>query len=470
MQKTRKFMIAFMAAMMVFAFGAANAFAAESPWTWSEDGTTATYTDTNGTWDADMSQEDVDATCTNDAYTIYTATYKGNVDTNIITQEDTKLGHLWSEPTPVAQKVNNTYTDIYATFECEREGCDAVAQSSTVRVKNADADVVEASCWEDGGASWDVTVKFEGKNVPITATRYKESSPSHNKAHKVEHHEAVAPTCESDGVYEYWYCTEDEIYFVEEELMDGSKIKVEVTEDGIVDPKIGHDYQVKYTFAEDGSECVAKAECKRANCDSFISEKATITSEVTKQPTSTEMGETTYTATFENEVFATQTKVVADVPYIYEPSWSDDYTKCVAKCKGKEDVDAESVTRTAEAGVITYTATFAEGKNIGPFTVSFEQENPMVAKAKTVKAKASKKTTVKASKAFKVTGAEGDVTFEKQSGNAKIKVSKTGKVTVKKGLKKGKTYKVKVLVKAAGNDEYKAGEQTVILKVKIPKK
>ena len=69
-------------------------------------------------------------------------------------------------------------------------------------------------------------------------------------------------------------------------------------------------------------------------------------------------------------------------------------------------------------------------------------------------------------KAFKVTTAKGKVTFKKAKGNKKIAVSKAGKVTVKKGLKKG-TYKVKVKVTAAGNANYKKATKTVTLKVKV---
>ena len=50
----------------------------------------------------------------------------------------------------------------------------------------------------------------------------------------------------------------------------------------------------------------------------------------------------------------------------------------------------------------------------------------------------------------------GTMTYTKVSGNKKITIAKsTGKVTVKKGLKKG-SYKVKVKVKAGGNANYKA--------------
>ena len=93
--------------------------------------------------------------------------------------------------------------------------------------------------------------------------------------------------------------------------------------------------------------------------------------------------------------------------------------------------------------------------------------NTMTVKAKTISAKATKKTTAKKAKAFTVENAKGKVTFYKISGNAKIKVSKAGKVTVQKGLKAKKTYKVKVLVCAAGNKSYAPAYKTVTLKVQV---
>ena len=64
---------------------------------------------------------------------------------------------------------------------------------------------------------------------------------------------------------------------------------------------------------------------------------------------------------------------------------------------------------------------------------------------------------------------KGKLSYAKVSGNKKITVNKkTGKITVKKGLKKG-TYKVKVKVKSAGTADYKALTQTVTIKIKIKK-
>ena len=64
--------------------------------------------------------------------------------------------------------------------------------------------------------------------------------------------------------------------------------------------------------------------------------------------------------------------------------------------------------------------------------------------------------------------AAGKLTYKKVSGSKRLSVNKkTGKVKIKKGLKKG-TYEVKVKVKAAGNANYEASAvKTVTFKVKI---
>ena len=97
-----------------------------------------------------------------------------------------------------------------------------------------------------------------------------------------------------------------------------------------------------------------------------------------------------------------------------------------------------------------------------------KKSNTMTVKAKTVKAKADKKTTIKRTKAFKIKNAKGKLVFKKIKGNKKIKVNKkTGKITVKKGLKKGKTYKVKIKITAKGNLIFAEASKTVTVKIKI---
>ena len=91
----------------------------------------------------------------------------------------------------------------------------------------------------------------------------------------------------------------------------------------------------------------------------------------------------------------------------------------------------------------------------------------MSVKAKTVKAKAKKKTVIKKTKAFTIKNAIGKLSFKKLSGNKKTTITKAGKITVKKGLKKGKTYKVKIRITASGNAGYYAKSKTVTLKIKV---
>ena len=98
-----------------------------------------------------------------------------------------------------------------------------------------------------------------------------------------------------------------------------------------------------------------------------------------------------------------------------------------------------------------------------------KQKNP------TIRTKVSSKTfTVsllkKKSQSFTLgasVNSKGKLSYKKTSGSSGISVnSKTGKITVKKGMKKG-NYKIKVQIKAAAKGNYKAGTKTVTLIVKV---
>ena len=92
-----------------------------------------------------------------------------------------------------------------------------------------------------------------------------------------------------------------------------------------------------------------------------------------------------------------------------------------------------------------------------------------VKKTVTVKYKKLKKKgqSIKLKKYLKVTKAKGMVSYKKVKGNKKITVNKkTGKITLKKGLKKG-TYKVKIKVTAKGNATYNKGTKTVTVTIKV---
>ena len=82
-----------------------------------------------------------------------------------------------------------------------------------------------------------------------------------------------------------------------------------------------------------------------------------------------------------------------------------------------------------------------------------------------MKVKKKAQTLTKA-KAFTISKAKGTVTFKKVSGNKKILINKAGKITMKKGLKKG-TYKLKVKIMAAGTIEYQPLTKQVTVTIRI---
>ena len=113
-----------------------------------------------------------------------------------------------------------------------------------------------------------------------------------------------------------------------------------------------------------------------------------------------------------------------------------------------------------------------KGSYTGTITKTFKinkAANPLTVKAanKTASFTTLKKKAVVVARPLTVTKAQGSVKYTKAGGSAALAINKsTGKVTVKKGTKKG-TYSIKVKVTAAGNANYKAGSKTVTAKVVV---
>lgn len=169
-------------------------------------------------------------------------------------------------------------------------------------------------------------------------------------------------------------------------------------------------------------------------------------------PTCTEKGKTLGThCSVCGEVFIAQKEIAA-----LGHSWDD-------------GVVTKNSTPTA-TGVKTYTCKTCKATKTEAIPKCAKYANTLTAKGKTVTLKVKnvkkKAQTIAQKKAFSVSKAKGKVTYKKSKGNKKITVSKAGKVTVKKGLKKG-TYKVKVKVTAAGNKTYKSSTKTVTVTVKV---
>ena len=138
--------------------------------------------------------------------------------------------------------------------------------------------------------------------------------------------------------------------------------------------------------------------------------------------------------------------------------------------KSQYDVTYKNNTNAGTAtALVTFKGDYYEGTKALTFKIN-KAANTLSAKGKKPSVKAAKlkkkNQTVKRAKALAVRNAQGAVTYKKTKGNKKITVAKNGKITVKKGLKKG-TYKIKVKVTAAGNSNYNKATKTVTVTVRV---
>mgnify|MGYP002626131174 CR=1 FL=1 len=179
---------------------------------------------------------------------------------------------------------------------------------------------------------------------------------------------------------------------------------------------------------------------------------------VVTAPTCTAQGYTTHTCTRCNS------------------SYKDTYVAALGHTPAaavKENKIAATYTKTGSYDSVVYCSVC--GAQISRKTVVVAKlpkvKNTLTAKGKTVTVKFAKlkkkNQTVARKNAITVSKAQGTVTYVKASGNKKITVNKkTGKITVKKGLKKG-TYKVKIKVTAAGTTKYKKATKTITVTIKV---
>lgn len=201
---------------------------------------------------------------------------------------------------------------------------------------------------------------------------------------------------------------------------------------------------------------------------SVFSNKATFTvEEESNYPKTIEVGEEAQT---EVSAKAGKTKLFVGestkvTPEVKNPVGETTFTSSNSKVA---TVDKNGKVKGVKSGTayvrVTNNGKYTEMK----FTV-VKRSNPVTVKGKILKVKAkSKKTVFKKAKAYSIKNAKGKLVFKKVKGSKKITVNKkTGKITVKKGLKKGKTYKLKVKVSAKGNTAYKSKSKTVTVKIKV---
>ncbi len=128
-------------------------------------------------------------------------------------------------------------------------------------------------------------------------------------------------------------------------------------------------------------------------------------------------------------------------------------------------VDTKGKVTGKSAGTVIITVENSGEKDNVKITV-IKKTNTVIMSVKKITIKHNRKAIIKG--ALKIKDAKGEITFKKKSGNKKITVNKkSGTITVKSGLKKGKTYKLKIKVTAKGNTTYKSVSKTVTVKIKV---
>ena len=368
----------------------------EPVYTWSENNSTCTATKTCSechdiiTETADVSTKTTDATCTDEGLNTYTATFKNS---DFKTQTKTskisakghksvsannavaatcttdgkesdmvcsvcgvtlatgktiaKTGHKYGTPTYTWSKDKSTCTATRTCSVCSDEQTETV--NTTSKVTKA------ATCTGAGVTTY--TAKFTNTAFATQTTTSSISAVGHKS---VSANNAVAATCTTDGKESDTVCSVCGVT-----LATGKTIA-----------KTGHKYGTPtYTWSKDGKTCVAKRVC--ANDSTHIeTENGTITNKVKTPATCTVKGTRTYTATFKNTAFKTQTKDIQNIAALGHKygtptyTWSKDGKTCIAKrvcANNGTHIETENGTITNKVktpatyttkGTTTYTATF----------------------------------------------------------------------------------------------------------------
>ncbi len=197
----------------------------------------------------------------------------------------------------VRAEANNGSVTIDGTnYAVKGDGCSLWYLATTT---NGTATITATANSVHSFIKWNDEETVNPRTINVTESRsFTAIFETHTEAYKFEN---INPaTCTTSG-------SQDSVVYC-------SVCNKELHRETLVIPAMGHSYGTPtYEWADNGSTCKATTICQR-NENHIATEDATITSEETIAPTCEEMGTTTYTAAFENELFATQTKDVVDAP------------------------------------------------------------------------------------------------------------------------------------------------------------
>ena len=186
------------------------------------------------------------------------------------------------------------------------------------------------------------------------------------------HLDACEPTCTEPGNSEGWICAACGQGFTDQtasNYFDGE----------FIIPALGHDWgEITYEWSEDNRSVTATHICLR-NEEHTETETANVLAEISIPATCEEMGETTYTAMFDNEAFDTQIKKAVNIPSLghdwgaatYE--WSEDNMSVTAvhACV-RDESHVETVTVASVLTAAISPSDDVEGSTL--YTAVFEPE------------------------------------------------------------------------------------------------
>ncbi|MCR5543504.1 MAG: glycoside hydrolase family 9 protein [Eubacterium sp.] len=150
----------------------------------------------------------------------------------------------------------------------------------------------------------DLSLATEEELEALEITKYYgKSEPDPEHEHSLNHHSAQAASCNKEGNIEYWYCTECKKFF-----SDAAAENEISYEDTIIEMTPHTPGDVEYSWKDDYSKATASIKCKK--CGETLETETVSSTFVETKPTCTANGKFVYSASFENEKFADQTKIV----------------------------------------------------------------------------------------------------------------------------------------------------------------
>ena len=362
----------------------------------------------------------------------------------------------WEEGTPGAYDLQVGRTKKL-TAEFRGEGGDTPADwNPTIAWTSSDPDVASVKARENGSGDATITAVSEGKAyIKIDAGEWGVRLIGFD-VHKPQ---VLWFYLESDQT-EYTYTGEPIKPAIDPDRVTADGRGDEELETGLIE---GTDYEVVYennVNAGTGSVYIVGIGDYGGRTDP---EEFTIL----KAPQTVTVPKTSYTKTAVSAAFGLGAKTSGDGVLKYS---SGNTKAATVSANGKVTPKAPGT-----AKITIYAAAGDNYKKSAVKTVTVKLNkaaNTLKVKGKTAaveyKKVKNKAQSLKVSKVIKVTRkGQGKLSYAKTSGNKKITINKkTGKVTVKKGLKKG-AYKVKVKVTASGNAKYKKAAKAVTFKVKV---